>query len=96
MGPEHSEWLRDSDLTNAAELVQEYLDTLEPQDRPAAHVGRPTLPTASESQVSPSGTAVAKVPAKRGSPRKQSACVDATTQNADALRRPRGQPRKHR
>lgn len=45
MGPEHSEWLRDSDLTNAAELVQEYLDTLEPQDRPAARVGRPTPPT---------------------------------------------------
>ncbi len=53
MGPEHSEWLRDSDLTNAAELVQDYLDTLEPQDRPAARVGRPNPPTASESQVIP-------------------------------------------
>ena len=65
MGPEYNEWLCDSDLTNAAELVQEYLDTLEPQDKPAAHVGRPTLPTASESRVSPSGTTVAKVPAKK-------------------------------
>ena len=75
MGPEHSEWLRDSDLTN--ELVQEYLDTLEPQDRPAARVGRPTPPTASESQVTPSGTTVAKVP-KKGRPRKHSASVKAT------------------
>ena len=95
MGPEHSEWLRDSDLTNAAELVQDYLDTLEPQDRPAAHGGRPTPSTASESQVIPSDTTVAKVPAKRGRPRKQSASVDATVQNADAPRRPRGRPRKH-
>ena len=95
MGPEHSEWLRDSDLTNAAELVQDYLDTLEPQDRPAARVGRPTPSTASESQVIPGGTTGAKVPAKRGRPRKQSASVDATMQDADAPRRPCGQPRKH-
>ena len=38
MGLEHSEWLRDSDLSNAAEVVQGYLDTLETQDRPAAIV----------------------------------------------------------
>ena len=51
MGPEHNKWLPDSELNNAAELVQEYLDSLEPQARPAAHVGRPM---ASESQVIPS------------------------------------------
>ena len=96
MGPEHSEWLRDSDLTNAAELVQDYLDTLEPQDRPAAHVGRPTPPTATESQVIPSDTAGARVSGKkRGRPRKQSASVDATVQHADAPKRSRGPPRKH-
>ena len=58
MGPEHSEWLRDSELTNAAELVQDYLDTLEPKDWVAACVGRPTQPATSESQVIPSGTAL--------------------------------------
>ena len=95
MGPEHSEWLCGSDLTNAAELVQDSLDTLEPQDRLAACVGRPTPTTASESQVTDSDIAVAQVPAKRGRPRKHCASVDATVQKADALRRPCGRPRKH-
>ena len=34
MGPEHSEWKHESDLTNAAELVQDYLNTLGPNERP--------------------------------------------------------------
>ncbi|KAL3162905.1 hypothetical protein ABBQ32_009348 [Trebouxia sp. C0010 RCD-2024] len=84
-----------ADAKRRAEAFEEYLDTLEPQDRPAARVGKPTPLTASESQVIPSGTTVAKVPAKRGRPRKQRASVDATVQNADAPRPPRGRPRKH-
>jgi len=41
MRPEHSELLSESELMNASEVVQDYLDTLRPQDRPAARVGRP-------------------------------------------------------
>ena len=43
-------------------------------------------------QVSASNTSVAKVPAKRGRPCKQSASADATVQKADSSRQPRGQP----
>ena len=51
-------------VTVTLPMLLYYLDTLELQDRPAARVGRPTAPTASESKVIPSDTAVAKMPAK--------------------------------
>ena len=41
MGPDHSGWLSESELMNATEVVQDYLDSLGPQDRPTARVGRP-------------------------------------------------------
>ncbi len=78
MGPEHSEWLSESELMNASEVVQEYLDTLGPQDRPAARVGRPAQSDPSQSAevifagANAQGTSNAKGK-KRGRPRKQSA-----------------------
>ena len=41
MRPDHSGWLSESELMNATEVVQDYLDSLGPQDRPTARVGRP-------------------------------------------------------
>ena len=42
-GPEEYCWLADTELTNAADVheVQDYLDSLQQQGRPAARVGRP-------------------------------------------------------
>ena len=49
MGPEHSEWLSQSESMKANEVVQEYSDSLGPQDRPAARVGRPAQSDPSQS-----------------------------------------------
>ena len=79
MGPEHSEWACESKLTNAAEVLQDYLDTLGPQDRPAARVGRPARsdPSHSAEVISAYGADAQGISVangkKRGRPRKQSA-----------------------
>ncbi len=49
IGPEHSEWLLESEAINATEVVQDYLDTVGPQDRPAAGLGRPAQSDPSQS-----------------------------------------------
>ncbi len=51
MGPEHSEWLHETEPINAADLVQDYLDSLGPQDRPAAGEGRPAQSNPSLAEV---------------------------------------------
>ena len=40
-GPEENCWLTDTELANAADVVQDYLHSLQQQGRPAARVGRP-------------------------------------------------------
>ena len=96
LGPEHSEWISSSGMTNAAESVQDYLDTLERQERPAARVGKPALPAA-EPVISSEPPAVKSSPAakrKRGRRKKQSAT--SAVQNAEVPKRPVGRPRKRK
>ena len=69
MGPEHSEWKHGSDLTNAAELVQDCLNTLGPNERPAARVGRPAPPAAEPVVSGAEGTPSGVKRGKRGHPR---------------------------
>ena len=49
MGHAHSGWRPDSEPTNAAEVVQDHLDTHGPQDRRAAGVGMPIQSDPSQS-----------------------------------------------
>jgi len=99
MGPEHSEWLSESELMNASEVMQDYLDTLGPQDRPAARVGRPAQSDPSQSAevisagANAQGTSTAKGK-KRGRPKKQSA--KGGVAKPSAAKRPVGRPKKQK
>ena len=99
MGPEHSEWLSECELINASESVQDDLDSLGPQDRPAARVGRPAQSDPSQSAevisagADAQGTSAAKG-RKRGRPRKQSA--KGGVAKPTAAKRPVGRPKKQK
>ena len=71
------------------------MNTLGPNERPAARVGRPAPPAAEPVVSGAEGTPSPVKRGKRGRPRKQSAVAQPVF-SAVAPKRPRGRPRKQR
>ena len=97
--PEEKEWLPASKLRNAADVVQDYLDELSKESRPAARVGRPDSTvaqaiqdTAIADKIVPapdSSSAPAEPKRQRGRTRKAD-----TVHNKAVQKRGRGRPRR--
>lgn len=99
--PEENEWLSASKLRNATDVLQDYLDELSKDSRPAARVGRPDSAVAQAIQdtanadnivqAPDSSSAPAEPKRRRGRPRKAD-----TVDNKAVQKRGRGRPRKLR
>ena len=68
-GPEENCWLADTELANAADVVQDYSDSLQQQGRPAACVGRPPKQPAKSAKGKDKAAGARRGP---GRPRKKS------------------------